>query len=289
MPDSKIAIVTDSTCDLPDAVLQENNIGVVPLRIVYNAHEYRDRIDITAEKVLENLKQEVPKTTLPLTQDVTDIFDRLVAEQVTDVIYLSLASGLSGSYNLIRLLAQQYTGIHIEVIDTCTVSMGLGFLVLEAAREARRTGDPKAVKALIENIRPRMEAVFVIRTLEYLIKGGRIGRVEATLGNLIDIKPIIEFGLDGGVCHTIAKAIGFKNSVQKMLSMIQRKYGGKKVNIAVVHTAAPNEANALLEEIKRFATVCESFVMHLGPALGIYSGPGLLGIVAYETETGTRQ
>jgi DegV family protein with EDD domain len=285
MPDRKIAIVTDSTCDLPDSLLQEYNIPVVPLRIVYNAYEYRDRIDITAEKVLENLKQEVPKTTLPLTQDVTDVFDRLMAEKYTDVIYLSLASGLSGSYNLIRLLAQQYTGINIEVIDTCTVSMGLGFLVLEAVREARRTGDPKAVKALIENIRPRMDAIFVIRTLEYLIKGGRIGRVEATLGNLIDIKPIIEFGLDGGVCHTIAKAIGFKNSIQKMLSMIQKKYGGKKVNIAVVHTAAPNEASALLEEIKRFATVCESFVMHLGPALGIYSGPGLLGIVAYEIET----
>jgi DegV family protein with EDD domain len=285
MANRKIAIVTDSTCDLPDSLLQENNILVVPLRIVYAAHEYRDRVDISAERILELLKQEVPKTTLPLTQDVTDIFDRLLSEHYTDVIYLSLASGLSGSYNLIRLLAQQYADINIEVIDTCTVSMGLGFLALEAAREARRTGDPKAVKALIENIRPRMEAVFVIRTLEYLIKGGRIGRVEATLGNLIDIKPIIEFGLDGGVCHTIAKAIGFKNSVQKMLFMIQQKYGGKKVNIAVVHTAAPNEAAALLEEIKRFATVCESYVMHLGPALGIYSGPGLLGIVAYETET----
>lgn len=284
MADRKIAIITDSTCDLPDSVLLENNIHFVPLRIVYEAREYRDRIDITAEEVLEHLKQEVPKTTLPLTQDVTDLFDRLAAEQYTDAVYLSLGSGLSGSCNLIRLLAQQYTAINIRVIDTCSVSMGLGYLALEAAREAKRTCDPAGVVALVESIRARMDAIFVIRTLEYLVKGGRIGRVEATLGSLIDIKPIIEFGMDGGICHTVAKARGFKNSVQKMLSMIQQKYGGKRVNIAVVHASAPEDAAFVLEEIKKFATVCETYVTQMCPALNIYSGPGLVGIVAYEAK-----
>lgn len=282
MPDRKIAIVTDSTCDLPDSLIAEYGIHIVPLRIVYSAREYRDRVDITAEEVLERLKQEIPKTTLPLAEDVTNLFDRLSAEHYTDAVYLSIASGLSGSCNLIRLLAQQYTGINIRVVDTRTVSMGLGFLVLEAAREARRSGDPEAAAALAERIRPGMEAVFVIRTLEYLIKGGRIGRVEATLGSLIDIKPIIEFGLDGGVCHTIAKAIGFKNSVQKMLSMIKQKYGGKRVNVAVMHAAAPEDASAVLGEIRKFATVCESYLAQMCPILTVYSGPGLVGIVAYE-------
>lgn len=282
MANRKIAIVTDSSCDLPDSLLLENHIHVVPLRIVYKTREYRDRVDITADKVYELLAQEVPKTSLPLPQDVTEILDRLMAEGCTDVVYLSISAGLSGSYNLIRLLVQQYTGLNIEVVDTRTLSMGLGFLVLEAANEAKRTGDPQAVIAKIEKVRSRMEALYVIKTLEYLRKGGRIGKVEGTLGMLIDLKPIIGVGLDG-VYHTMAKVLGFKNSVQKMLSMIKEKYHGKSINVAVVHGSSLPEAKVLLDEVRKFATVCESFVEQVSPALGIHTGPGLLGIIAYET------
>jgi DegV family protein with EDD domain len=284
MADRKIAIVTDSTCDLPDSVLQENHIHVVPIRIIYETREYRDRLDITAEKVFEHMAQEVPKSSLPLPQDVLDMLDGLMAAGYMDIVYLSISAGLSGSYNLVKLLVQQYTGFNIEVVDTRTVSMGLGFLVLEAAREAARSGDIKAVVAKVQRIRARMDAVFVIRTLEYLAKGGRLGRVEAAFGTLLDVKPVIEFGQDG-VCHTIARARGFKNSVQKMTEMIRRRYAGKKINVAVMHAAAAVDAGTLLDEVKKFATVCESYVSQIGPALGVYSGPGLLGIVAYEAET----
>jgi DegV family protein with EDD domain len=282
MADRKIAIVTDSTCDLPDGLLQEHNIHVVPLRIVYETREYRDRMEITAEKIYEMLEQEVPKTSLPLPQDVMNLLDGLIAEGYTDIVYLSISAGLSGSYNLVRLLIEQYTGFNIEVVDTCTLSMGLGFLVLEAAREAIRTGNPKAVVEKINKIRARMETFFVIKTLEYLRKGGRIGKVEGTLGTLLDIKPIIGVGLDG-IYHTMAKARGFKNSVQKMLSMVQEEYSGKSINVAIVHGSSPLEAVALLDEIRKFATVCESVVTQVCPALGIHTGPGLLGIIAYET------
>lgn len=281
MPDRKIAIVTDSTCDLPDNLLREYHIHVVPMRIVYETREYRDRMEITPEKVYELLAQEIPKTSLPLTADVMEILDGLIAEEYTDIVYLSISAGLSGSYNLIRLLIEQYTGFSIRVVDTCTLSMGLGFLVLEAAREAIRTCDPDAVVARINAIRARMESFFVIKTLEYLRKGGRIGKVEGTLGTLLDIKPIIGVGLDG-IYHTIAKARGFQNSVQRMLAMIRQQYSGKTINVAIVHGSSLPEANALLAEVKKFATVCESFVTQVSPALGIHTGPGLLGIIAYE-------
>lgn len=282
MTNRKIAVVTDSTCDLPDGVLKDNHIHVVPMRIVYETREYRDRMDITPEKVYELMEREVPKTSLPLPQDVTDILDGLLAEGYTDIVYLSISAGLSGSYNLIRLLIEQYTGFHIEVVDTCTLSMGLGFLVLEAAREARETCDPKAVVTKVEKIRAKMESFFVIRTLEYLRKGGRIGKVEGTLGTLLDIKPIIAVGLDG-IYHTVAKARGFRNSVQKMLEMVRETYEGKSINVAIVHGSSLPEADALLAEVRKFATVCESFVTQVSPALGIHTGPGLLGIIAYET------
>jgi DegV family protein with EDD domain len=137
------------------------------------------------------------------------------------------------------------------------------------------------VVARVNKIRSTMETVFVIRTLEYLKKGGRIGKVEAAMGGIMDIKPIIGVGLDG-VYHTLAKVRGFRKSVEKMLSLIVEEYRGKKINIAVMHGASLPEANELLEEIKKVATVCESYMSQVGPALGIHTGPGVLGIIAYE-------
>lgn len=283
MQDRKIAIVTDSTCDLPDALLLQHHIRFVPLRIVYKQQEYRDRMDITAQQVIERFQQEVPKTTLPLPQDVTDVLDSLAAEGYTDAVYLSISGGLSGSCNLVRLIVQQYERMRVEVVDTATVSMPLGFLVLEAAREVARSGDVQVVLDRIKKIRARMDTLFVIRNLEYLMRGGRIGKVEGVMGNLLDIKPIITFGLDG-ICHTVSKARGFRNAAQRMLSSMQEKYAGKRIHAAVLHASAPEEAGALLESIRKFADVCESYIVHLCPALSIYSGPGLLGVVAYETE-----
>jgi DegV family protein with EDD domain len=283
MADRKIAIVTDSTCDLPDSLLERYHIRFVPLRIVYGMQEYRDRIDITAQQVIERFAQEVPKTTMPVAQDVTDVWDALADEGYTDAVHLSISGGLSGSHNLVRLLAQQYTRMNVEAVDTCAVSMGLGFLALEAVREAARTRSPADVVEKVLKIRARMDALFVIRNLDYLVKGGRLGKVEGAVGSLLDIKPIITFGLDG-ICHTVSRAIGFKNSVQKILSILQVKYAGKKLNVAILHASAPEETKSLLDNIREFATVVESSVAHLCPALSIYSGPGLVGVVAYEAE-----
>ncbi len=283
MPDRRIAIVTDSTCDLPNGLLEQHRIRFVPLRIVYKTHEYRDRIDITAEQVIDRFADEVPKTTLPLADDVHAVFDSLKAEGYTDAVYLSISGGLSGSCNFVRLLAQQYEGMCIEVVDTSTVSVPLGFLVLEAAREAERSGNLKAIVERVTQIRSRMDTMFVIKNLDFLVRGGRLGFVEGAMGSLLDIKPIITFGMDG-LCHTVSKAKGFKRTVQKMVSTFQEKYAGKRINIAVVHAAAAEDANELLENIKKIATVCESYVSHLCPALSIYGGPGLVGATVYEVD-----
>jgi DegV family protein with EDD domain len=280
----KIAIVTDSTCDLPDEVLRENHIFVVPLRIVYANGEYRDRVDITAEQVFERLEQEIPKSSMPVPGDIMKVFDALAAEGYAGAVYLSISGGLSGSCDLARMLSAQYAGsLAVEVVDTRSVSMGLGFLALEAAREARRSQDMQSVVARVNAVRAGMDAIFVIKTLEYLTKGGRIGKVESALGTLLDIKPVISFGTDG-ICHTIAKARGFRNAVQKLLSIIRERHGGRRINVAVIHAAARTEADALLGEIRKFATVCESYVRQVCPVLGIYSGAGLLGIVAYDAD-----
>lgn len=277
----KIAIVTDTTCDLSDEILKIHNIFLVPLQIVYEAKSYRDRMEITPEKVYELLSSEVPKSSLPLTEDVTKILDKIVELGYTDILYISLSSGLSGTYNAIRLLAMEYTGLNIEVFDSSTLSMGLGFLVLEAARSINKYDDIKAALQHIKMIRKSMSAMFVINTLEYLRKGGRIGRVEGTIGNILNIKPIIAIN-DEGVYYTLKKAKGRKKSILAMINSIKEKHGDKAINLAIVHGLAKKEAEQLMAKLKETLNIKESFIRQVSPVLGMHTGPGLLGIIAYE-------
>ncbi len=281
MAKSKIAIVTDTTCDLSEDVLKLNNIYMVPMQIVYETRSYRDRMEITADKVYDMLDKEIPKSSLPLPDDVKNILDKIVEDGYTDILYISISAGLSGSYNLIRLLAQEYTKLNIEVIDSTSLSMGLGFLVLEAAKVIKENGDMKKAIQRINNVRKSMSAMFVVNTLEYLRKGGRIGKVEGTVGNLLNIKPIIAVN-DEGVYYTVSKGKGFKKAVNRMVEEIKTRYEGKKISIAVVHGEQLEGAKTLLAALKEKLDITTSYITSVSPVLGIHTGPGLLGVIAFE-------
>lgn len=281
MAKSKIAIVTDTTCDLSDEVLKLNNIYMVPLQIIYETRNYRDRMEITAEKVYGMLDKEIPKSSLPLPDDVKEILDRIVDDGYTDILYISISAGLSGTYNLIRLLAQEYTKLNIEVVDSASLSMGLGFLVLEAANVIKETGDIKAAIKRINTVRKSMSTMFVLNTLTYLRKGGRIGKVEGTVGNLLNIKPVIAVN-DEGVYYTVTKERGFKKSVKAMSNEIRERYAGKEISIAVVYGEQLENAKSLLNELKETLNVTKTYITQVSPVLGVHTGPGLLGVIAFE-------
>jgi len=278
---SKIAIVTDTTCDLSDEVLKLNNIYMVPMQIVYETRSYRDRMEITAEKVYDMLDIEIPKSSLPLPDDVKKILDKIVEEGYTDILYVSISAGLSGTYNLIRLLAQEYTKLNIEVFDSTNLSMGLGFLVMEAAKVIKEKGDIKAALDRMKTIRKSMSTMFVLNTLEYLRKGGRIGKVEGTVGNLLNIKPIIAVN-EKGVYYTVSKGKGFKKAVNTMVEEIKKRYEDKPISIAIVHGKQLEGAKMLLETLKEKLNITTSYITQASPVLGMHTGPGLLGIVAFE-------
>ncbi len=281
MNKSKIAIVTDTTCDLSDEVLKLNNIYMVPMQIVYETRSYRDRMEITAEKVYDMLDKEIPKSSLPLPDDVKKILDKIVEEGYTDILYVSISAGLSGTYNLIRLLAQEYTKLNIEVFDSTNLSMGLGFLVMEAAKVIKEKGDIKAALDRMKTIRKSMSTMFVLNTLEYLRKGGRIGKVEGTVGNLLNIKPIIAVN-EEGVYYTVSKGKGFKKAVNTMVEEIKKRYEDKPISIAIVHGKQLEGAKMLLETLKEKLNITTSYITQASPVLGMHTGPGLLGIVAFE-------
>lgn len=284
MAKSKIAIVTDTTCDLSDEVLRLNNIYMVPLQIVYKSRSYRDRVEITSEKVYSTLPTEVPKSSLPLPEDVVALWDKIADEGYTDILHISISSGLSGTHNMVSMLAKEYTKINIETVDSTNLSMGLGFLVLEAAKVIKESGDIKAAIQRITKVRKSLSAMFVVHTLEYLRKGGRIGKVEGTVGTLLNIKPIIAVN-DDGVYYTVTKGRGFKRAVDTMVDEIKKCYEGKKVSLAVVHGAQLEGAKNLLNTLKEKLDVTTSYITSVSPVLGMHTGPGLLGVIAFDNNS----
>lgn len=280
---TKIAIVSDSSCDLPADIIKEYNIKILPLRVIYENAEYRDGIDIQPQEIYDRLEEEIPTTSLPNTSEIKELFDQLAEEGYTNAICIALSSKLSGTFNLIRLVAEEYNQdtLKIEVVDTKTLSVILGLIVLAAAKKAKALESVEAILETIKSIRDRIEGCYVIKTLKYLKKGGRIGKVEGTVGELLDIKPIIGVN-DDGIYYTIQKARGRKKSIQKMKELFETKFKGKIVNLAIVQGASEEEAKSLMAQMQSILNINESFISQLSPALGVHTGPGMLGMAAYE-------
>ena len=276
----KIALVTDSSCDLSDEQLQTYGIRMISLRIVFQNAEYRDRVELSAAQLYDMLKTELPKTSLPLPEDVSTLYDGLVAEGYTDVVHLCISSGLSGTYNMVRMIVEDYKAqMNIRVVDSQTLSTGLGAMVLVAAQALEAGEDPDSAVQKAKNARSSQLGMFVIRTLEYLRKGGRIGLVEGVVGNLLQIKPIIFINGDG-VYQTLAKARGYKAAVETMMQEAVQRFGKAKINLSVVHGQALEDAQALMDKLKQTLNIAQSMIRSVSPVLAVHTGPGLLGIVA---------
>ncbi len=279
----RVALVTDTSCDLSDEQLRRYDIRTISLRVNTSHGEYRDRQEIDAERVYELLKTELPKTSLPLPEDVSECYRHLRDEGCTRILHLSMSSALSGTYNMVRILAEDFEGLTIDVVDSLTLSCGLGLLVLTAGDLLEKGCAVEDVIASIERLRKTQLGAYVIRTLEYLRKGGRIGRVEGVVGTLLQIKPVICVSAQG-VYETMAKARGFSNAVNAMCDEFFKRYAGKRVNVAIVHGNAMEEAIKLKARFQEKLNVATSFISPISPALAIHTGPGLVGAIVQDAE-----
>ena len=279
MPEKKIAIVTDSACDLPDSILQKYDIRFISLRMVCRGGEYRDRREITDEEIYAMLDTELPKTSLPLFEDMEATYDALADEGYTDVIHLCISSGLSGTFNAVAMFATEYTRLNVHVFDTKTLSMQQGIIVLLCARMLKHSQDIDEILAYAQKLRDNSAGYFIVRTLEYLRKGGRIGLVEGVLGTVLQLKPIIWVN-DDGIYETVAKVRGHGHAVDTLIKECQKRFEKAKVMLAVVHGSAQADAEKLLDRLKGVLNIEESFLGTVSPVLGIHTGPGLLAVIA---------
>ena len=276
--DDRVALVTDTSCDLSEEQLQAYDIRLVSLRVATSEGEFRDRLEIDQDTLYSLLKRELPKTSLPLPEDVSALYRQLKAEGCTRVVHMTISSNLSGTYNMVRLIAEETEGMQVDVVDTRTLSCGLGLLVLEAAESLAKGMSVEDTLARVEHLRATQLGAFVIRTLEFLRKGGRIGLVEGVVGSLLQIKPVIYVN-DDGVYNTLVKARGFTNALNAMCDECFKRFQGKKVRIAIVHGAAYEEAVRLRDRFLEKLDVASSFISPVSPALAIHTGPGLLGAI----------
>jgi len=283
MPSEKIALITDSTCDLPGEILNKLNAWMLPLKIIYRDRIFNDRIDIQPEDVYGKMPTEVPTTSMPTPEEVRTLLEKLSSENFTHAISIHISSGLSGTYETIKTVARQFNKIKVEVIDSRALSLALGFLVQEAGKCIQSGLNFDSVITRINELQKKVKVFFVVKTLEYLKKGGRIGYVEGTLGQILDIKPIISINEEGKY-FSWSKVRGRKKSINKLLEILKEKASGKMINIAVAHADAEEEARYLLEKIKGVNEFqIKNFMFtQLGPVMGVHCGPGLIGVAFYE-------
>ena len=237
----KIALITDSACDLDLNTLRENNINLLPLRIIYSNGDYRDRIDISPQEVYDNLEKEVPKTSLPSAQETEEVLNKLEQEGYTHVICISISSGLSGSFNAIRLALEYHPKLTSFVYDSKILAYPQGEIVLEVAKLIKEGKSYEEIIKEIPEIRKRVIGYFTINTLEYLKRGGRIGRLAGTVGELLNLKPIITTDEDG-VYYNVAKVRGRKQSLSKMTELLKGYLAKNKCEVAILHAGCEDEA-----------------------------------------------
>lgn len=278
---NKIAIVTDSTCDLPEELIKSMGIHVLPLKIIYKDREYRDRVEITPEEIYDRFDREIPKSSLPSPEDVLALFTRLIDEGHTHIIGIFISSGLSGTFNMIRSVTEDMTQAVIALVDSKNLSLGAGFAVLETARELARTGDYEKTLAKARDAVTRTRTFYVIKTLEYLRKGGRIGHVEGTIGDLLNIKPIISVD-SAGVYYTFRKIRGRNKSVQELFAIGQELMTGKLYDVGILHGNAEEEARGIFDQFRALGNVRDMLLEQISPVLAVHTGPGLVGFVLSE-------
>jgi fatty acid kinase fatty acid binding subunit len=277
----KIALVTDSTSDLPQELIDKYDVKILPLKIIYKDKEYIDRETITPQEVYDSLKYELPHTSLPSIQEMDDLFTQLEKDGYTHVIAVTISSNLSGTFNAIKLVSENHTNLISTIFDSKALTLGAGELILQCGDLINNGKNYNEIINMLPKLRDKISVFYIVDTLEYLIKGGRIGKVSGTIGKILNLKPIISINKEG-VYYTYKKARGKKPAIKTLLSVTKEKAELSKLKIWVMHGAAYEEGIELLNTLKTFTNITSLNMGEIGPVAGVHTGPGLLGLVIVE-------
>lgn len=273
----KIALMTDSACDLTKETLDKYNIKLLPLRIIYKDIEFLDKVNVTPKEVYDRLNTEIPTTSLPSMEYMENILANIEKEGYTHVISINISSGLSGTFNSVRILVENHPNLSCHVFDSKILGIPLGTIVLEAAKLIEQGRSYEEIIKELPKIQQNVSIYYTLETLEYLKKGGRIGKVSGTLGELLNIKPIIGVNEEGSY-FTYAKTRGRKQSLNKLKEILFEQLDACKCNIWIIEGGAYNDAKKFLDSVKTHPNIVNIDISTISPALGVHTGPGLIGL-----------
>jgi DegV family protein with EDD domain len=275
---SKVAIVTDSTAYIPQDLLIQYSIRVAPLILIWGKDTYLDGVDIKPSEFYQRLeKDKVHPTTSQVTPaKFKEIFAELL-EKEHEILAILISSKLSGTIDSANQALENFPGAPIEIIDSQSTSMAMGFQVLAAARAAQEGATLAECKALAEKAIQCTGVVFAVNTLEFLHRGGRIGGGARFLGTALNIKPILE--LRDGRVEALERVRTRKRSLARLVELVKERTVGKQpIRVAVLHANAPEEAREVLEQASQELSAVESVFSEVSPVIGTHAGPGTIGV-----------
>jgi DegV family protein with EDD domain len=273
MPKDQIAIVTDSTADIPDALLENHSIQVVPAVMVIGDRSYEDGVEISREAFYKNLPamNPLPTTGIPSLGKFQNAYEKALSGTANRVISIHPSSTLSGLYQTACAAAQAFEG-RVHVIDSHFLTLGLGFQCLEAAEAARQGASHEETIQVIEDARKRARVIAMLDTLEYVRRSGRVSWAKARLGNLLNLKPFIE--VRDGKINQLGESRTRRKGIERLIGLIAREAPFQR--LAILHTNAEAEARQLLADLNPTLPT-EPFMMNITPIIGAHVGPNGLG------------
>jgi len=282
----KIALITDSTCDIPAEWREEFDIDVIPLTIVWGTEQFLDGVDLSAEEFYNRLEADpvIPSTSQPSPQVFKDAYARAADKGYEEILVIVISEAMSGTIQSARQAADN-APIPVHVVNSKTNSMGLGWQVIAAARARAAGGGLQEMLTAADEVRRNMVYYITLNTMEYLAKGGRIGTATKFLSHVLLIKPLIYVNRESGTVAPAIPARSRKNAVNSLIKQFSRRINtDKPLYITVLHNACLDEAKDLAERVKEEFNPKEIFISIVSPILGVHTGPKALALCGYSED-----
>ncbi len=281
-----IALVTDSTCDIPAEWREKYDINVVPVTIVFNGTSYRDGVNMTAEQFYERLSKEPqrPTTSQPSPEDFLKAYRKAREKGAKEILAIILSAAMSGTFESARMVAEQMD-IPVHVVDSQNNSMGLGWQVIAAARVRESGGGLDEMLSAAKKVRDHMVYFVSLDTIDYLASGGRIADAARFINSILKIKPLVFVKPESGTVGASLPARSRKLAVEGLYREFFKRLNVKKpLHITVLHNQALKEAQELADRIRLEFSPRELFISYASPVLGVHTGPLALALCGYAEE-----
>jgi len=274
----KVKVLTDSTAYLPQNFIDQYQITVIPLVLIWEEEMYRDGVDITPEEFYTRLatSESLPSTSQPPVMSFYQAFEKMV-DQGHNVIAILISSQISGTVDTAMQAKQKLSKGKIEIIDSESSGMAMGLQILEVARAASQGASLAECTSIAAKAKKHSDVIFAVDTLEFLHRGGRIGGAKRFLGSMLNIKPILE--MKDGRIEAVEQVRTQQRATSRLIQLMKHRVNEEKpLRIAVMHSKAPKRARMLLDRVEREFQTEQSILAELSPVIGTHVGPGTLAL-----------